>query len=192
MSATPRAFEQPATAGSVHADGRLLASPRTRLSFWLALTIIVSLGFAIRVSRPALTNPLVVHDDVRQHVFWVPRLHDPALFVGDWIADYYESQAPAGYRAVYWLMTLGVDAVLASKLLPLGLTVVLALAAFWLGLTLWRRVDAAALGATLLVWSAWQYDDVASATPRAYALPLLALQLAALGAGRWWLALLIL
>src|SRR4051794_703816 len=157
------------------------ATPRARHVFWLALAVIVCLGFALHVSRPALGSPLVVHDDVRQHVFWVPRLHNPALFAGDWIADYYESQAPAGYRAVYWLMTLGVDAVLASKLLPLGLTVVLAAAAFWLGLTLWRRVDAAALGAALLVWSAWQYDDVASATPRAYALPLLALQLAALG-----------
>src|SRR4051794_14286941 len=192
MSATPRAFEQPTTAGSVHADGRLLASPRARLAFWLALTIIVSLGFAIRVSRPALTNPLVVHDDVRQHVFWVPRLHDPALFAGDWIADYYESQAPAGYRAVYWIVTLATDAVQASKLLPLGLTVILTVAMFWLGMALWRRVDAAALSAVLLVWSAWQYDDVASATPRAYVLPLLAIQLAALAAGRWRLALLVL
>jgi hypothetical protein len=134
----------------------------------------------------------VVHDDVRQHVFWVPRLHDPALFAGDWIADYYESQAPAGYRAVYWLLTLPVNAIQASKLLPLGLTVILSLAMFWLGTSLWRRVDAAALGSVLLVWSVWQYDDVASATPRAYALPLLVIQLAALAAGRRWVALLVL
>jgi hypothetical protein len=160
--------------------------------FWLSLTVAVSLGFAFRVSQVALFNPLVVHDDVRQHVFWVPRLHDPALFVGDWIADYYQSQAPAGYQAVYWLLTLGMDAVQASKLLPLILTVILALAAFGLGRALWGRDDAAALGAILLLWSVWNYDDVASATPRAYALPLLTIQLAALASGRRRLALAIL
>ena len=165
---------------------------KIRLAFWLALTIAVSLGFALRASRPALVNPLVIHDDVRQHVFWVPRLHNPSLFAGDWIADYYQAQAPAGYLAVYWLVTLGVDAVLASKLLPLVLTIVLAAAGFALGWALWRRAEAAALGSILLAWSAWHYDDVASATPRAYALPLLTIQLAALASGRWWMALAVL
>jgi hypothetical protein len=173
------------------ADDRASAS-RLRSAFWLALAVAISLGFALRSSRAALINPLVVPDDVRQHVFWVSRLHDPALFANDWIAEYYQSQAPAGYRAVYWLLTLGLDALMASKLLPLGLTVVLAVATFALGLALWRRAAAAALGATLLAWSVWHYDDVASATPRAYALPLLTIQLAALASGRWWLALAVL
>src|SRR5436190_20163147 len=120
MTAESLAPEPPTAVEPRRPEPRLLASPRAQRAFWLLLTVIVSLGIALRVSRPALVNPLVVHDDVRQHVFWVPRLHDPALFAGDWIADYYEAQAPAGYRAVYWLLTLGVDAVQASKLLPLG------------------------------------------------------------------------
>ena len=156
---------------------------------WLLLAVVVSVGFAVHTSWPALTDPLVVHDDVRQHVFWVPRLHDPSLFPNDPIADYYESQAPPGYSAVYWLATLPVDAIVASKVLPLLLTVWLAAATFWLGRVLWRRSDAAALSAILLAWSAWQYDDIASATPRAFAMPLLTAQLAALVAGRFWLAL---
>ena len=161
---------------------------RSRWS-WLLLAIGVSLACAVHTSWPALVDPLVVHDDVRQHVFWVPRLHDPSLFPNDPIADYYQSQAPPGYQAVYWLATLPMDAVLASKLLPLGLTVILAGAAFALGRALWDRDDAAALGAILLAWSAWQYDDLASATPRAFAMPLLVAQLAALATGRFWLAL---
>ena len=165
---------------------------RLQRAFWLALALAVSLGFGLRTSRPALVNPLVVHDDVRQHVFWVPRLHDPTLFAGDWIADYYQSQAPIGYQAIYWVATLMTDAITVTKILPLVLTVVLALAGFWLALTLWRRPDTAALSTALLLWSVWQYDDVASATPRAYALPLLTLQLAALAAGRQKLALAIL
>ena len=188
MVADPLAPELSTAAGPASSADQSSAS-RVRCAFWLALTVAVCLGFALRTSRPALVNPLVVHDDVRQHVFWVPRLHDPSLFAGDWIADYYQAQAPAGYQVVYWLLTLAVDAVLASKLLPLGLTIVLAVAGFALGWALWRRPEAAALGAILLAWSAWQYDDVASATPRAYALPLLTIQLAALVSGRWWLAL---
>jgi hypothetical protein len=189
MTARPLAPELPVAVGTASCSGRPAGSPRLQRAFWLALTVAVCLGFALRVSRPALLNPLVVHDDVRQHVFWVPRLHDPSLFAGDWIADYYEAQAPPAYRAVYWLATLAVDAVQASKLLPFGLTVVLAAGAFALGQALWGRSDAAALGAVLLSWSAWQYDDVASATPRAYAMPLLTVQLALLAADRWRLAL---
>ena len=191
MAAEPLVPELSTVAVSSSSCDQPCAS-RVRRAFWLALSVAVSLGFALRTSRSALVNPLVVHDDVRQHVFWVPRLHDPALFAGDWIADYYQSQAPAGYQAVYWLVTLGVDAVLASKLLPIGLTVVLAVAGFLLGRALWRRAEAAALGAILLAWAVWQYDDLASATPRAFALPLLTIQLAALAAGRWRLALAVL
>ena len=129
---------------------------RLQRAFWLALTLAVCLGFALRTSRPALFNPLVAHDDVRQHVFWVPRLHDATLFAGDWIADYYQSQAPVGYLAVYWVATLFADALTVSKMLPLVLTVVLALAGYWLALTLWRRPDAAAVSTVLLLWSVWQ------------------------------------
>ena len=165
---------------------------RLQQGFWLALALAISVGFGLRTSRPALVSPLVVHDDVRQHVFWVPRLHDPTLFAGDWIAGYYQSQAPIGYQAVYWVATLFTDAITVTKILPLVLTAVLAAAAFWLAQTLWKRADTAALCTALLLWSVWQYDDVASATPRAYALPLLTFQLAALAAGRRNLALAVL
>lgn len=168
--------------------GSLRALSRDTL-LWLLLAGALGLGFAVSTSWSALVNPLVVHDDVRQHVFWVPRLHDPTLFPNDPIADYYQAQSPPGFQAVYWLATPAVDAIVASKLLPLLLTVLLTGAGFALGRALWGRADAAALGAILLTWSAWQYDDVASATPRAFAMPLLAAQLAALGAGRLWLAL---
>jgi hypothetical protein len=184
-------FAEPSACAAPDADGMSGAAPGRRRDTltWLLLAVLVSLGFAVHTSWPALIDPLVVHDDVRQHVFWVPRLHDPGLFPNDPIADYYEAQAPPGYRAVYWLATLPVDAITASKLLPLVLTVALAGAAFWLGRALWARSDAAALSAVLLAWSAWQYDDLGSATPRAFAMPLLTAQLAALASGRRRLAL---
>jgi hypothetical protein len=191
MAAVPSAPAAPTERTGPTTDDAPLRrlAPRCEHLAWLLLAIVVGLVFAVRTSWPALSGPLVVHDDVRQHIFWVPRLHDPALFPNDPMADYYQAQSPPGVRAVYWLATLAVDAIVASKVLPLLLTVALAGAGFALGRVLWARDDAAALGAILLAWSAWQYDDVASATPRAFALPLLAAQFAALASGRLRLAL---
>ena len=159
---------------------------------WLTLAIGIGLLFAIRTSWPALVDPYVVQDDVRQHAFWVPRLHDPALFRDDPIADYYAAQAPPGFAAVYYVLTLAMDAPTASKLLPLDLTVLLAVGGFALGRALFGRSDAAALGSILLCWSAWQYDDLASASARSFAMPLLTLFFAALTADRRVAALVVL
>ena len=159
---------------------------------WLALASAIGLIFALRTSAPALRDPFVVQDDVRQHLFWVPRLHDPALFRDDPIADYYAAQAPPAFTAVYYLLTLAVDAPTASKLLPLVLTLLLAWGGFALGRALFGRSDAAALGSVLLCWSAWQYDDLASASARSFALPLLACFFAALAADRRLVALAVL
>jgi hypothetical protein len=134
---------------------------------------VVGLLFALRTSAQALGSPYVVEDDTRQHVFWVPRLHDPSLFRDDPIADYYAAQAPPAYTATYFLGTLLVDAITFSKLLPIGLTGLLSGFAFLLGWRLFRRADAAALGSILLAWSVWQYDDLASASPRAFIPPFL-------------------
>jgi len=46
----------------------------------------------------------MVQDDARQHVFWMQRFLDPALFPRDLIADYFQSVAPAGYTAIYQMM----------------------------------------------------------------------------------------
>ncbi|MCC6177242.1 MAG: hypothetical protein IT305_18205 [Chloroflexi bacterium] len=163
------------------------------LTRWLAplLCVVLGLLFAVHTSWPALVDPLVVADDARQHAFWWPRLHDPSLFPNDPIADYYQAEAPPGFVAVAWALTLATDTVTASAILPLLLTVVLAAGAFALGRSLWRRTDAALLGAVLLCWSAWQYDDLSSSSPRGFAMPLLVVFLAALAARRDWLAVLL-
>lgn len=140
---------------------------------WLGLVVMVGLLFALRVSAPAFTQYLAVEDDVRQHVFWVPRLRDPALFPNDPIADYFQAQASPGHIALYYAATLFTDAITFSKVLPLLLTVLLAGFGYLLGWRLSHRRTAAALGAALLVWAIWWQDDVASATPRSFTTPLL-------------------
>jgi hypothetical protein len=150
---------------------------------WFAVALIGGLLIALRVSWRALGDPFVVLDDVRQHAFWVPRLHDPALFRGDPMADYFAAQATPVHLTLYFLATLVTDVVTFSKLLPLALTVLQTGFAFVLVQRLSGRLIAAALAAVLLAWLTWWFDDLASASPRSFGTPLLVVYLACL-AGR--------
>jgi hypothetical protein len=154
---------------------------------WLIAALAFTALFIGRTMAPAL-NPNVIQDDARQHVFWIARLRDPELFRNDLIADYYQAVAPPAYSGLYWALSWGVDLLVASKLLPPVLGLVSALFTFLLARRLHPSAAGAFLATVLLSWYVWQYDDLASATPRAFLLPLLAAQLWALVAGRLVLA----
>src|SRR5581483_9356217 len=111
-------------------------------------------------------------DDARQHVFWMQRLVNPALFRGDLYADYFESQAPLAYVALYRLLLWFVDPIVASKLLPPLLGLVSAAMTFLLVRRLDPSPHAAFLVAILDGWYVWQYDDLPTGSPRAFLLPL--------------------
>jgi hypothetical protein len=179
------AASPPGLVGAPRADDLAGVEARRGCEVWYALALAAGLLFAIGASAPALRDRYVVNDDVRQHVFWVVRLHDPDLFRDDPIADYYAAQAPPGFVAVYFVGTLLVDPLTLSKLLPLALTCIASSFAFLFGLRISGRPIAATLGAALLTWSIWQYDDIPSATPRSFAIPLLVAFLAFLAADRW-------
>jgi hypothetical protein len=154
---------------------------------WLLAALALTTLFMARTMAPAL-NPDVIQDDARQHVFWIARLRDPELFPNDLIAEYYQAVAPPAYSGLYWALSWGVDLLPASKLLPPVLGLLSALFTFLLACRLHPSQSGGFLAAVLLSWYVWQYDDLPSATPRAFLLPLLAAQLWALAAGRLALA----
>jgi hypothetical protein len=157
----------------------------TRLDFaWLLAALALSLLFASRTMAPAFGPREAVQDDARQHVFWTLRFRDPELFRDDLIADYYQSIAPPGYTALYWMLSVVVDPLFAAKLLPFVLGAGLALFAFLFARRLHPSPRAAFLAAVLVSWYIWQYDDLPSASPRAFLPPLLAAMLWALAADR--------
>ncbi len=158
--------------------------PVTRDSpLWLAAGLGFSLLFAARTMGPAL-GPDVIQDDARQHVFWMYRFHDPELFPHDLIADYFQSVAPPAYTAVYWTLSWVADPIVATKLLPPVLGCVTALFVFLLVRGVHASPAPAFLATVLLSWYVWQYDDLSSASPRAFLLPGLAALLWALATGR--------
>ena len=137
---------------------------------------------------PAFEAQDVVHDDARLHLFWMQRFRDPELFRDDLIASYYESVAPLGFQGVYWLLSRVVDISTASKILPPVLGFVSALFVY-LAVRRLHPSPLAAFAATALVSRYnWEYAALASATPRAFMLPLLTGLLWALVAGRRWFA----
>lgn len=150
------------------------AQPSRQL--WLAW-LLASLAIAGVIGwagyRQATGGPYIVQDDARQHVFWMQRLADPDLFPGDWIADYFQSVAPEGYRSLYRVLAaVGGDPLQISKWLPIPLGLLVAGLAFGLTSALLPSPIAGFWGAVLMVQSLGMNDDLASATPRSFLYPL--------------------
>jgi hypothetical protein len=159
-------FLQPAPA-----VGRL---SRRQVAFWLSLSLMFAVVYAILVLQQAFGSAFVVQDDARQHVFWMQRFVDANLFPQDWIADYFQSVAPAGYTWLYRIAAgLGVNPLLLSKLLPPVLGVISTVACFSIVLELFPVPIAAFVSSLLLNQMLWMNDDLVSATPRAFVYPLL-------------------
>ncbi|MBW4464864.1 MAG: hypothetical protein KME07_05425 [Pegethrix bostrychoides GSE-TBD4-15B] len=152
----------------------LTAPPnRRQIQLWLGLSLLVSLLYSLPALQEAFKGEFVIQDDARQHVFWMRRFIDPALFPNDLIADYFQSVAPWGYSTLYWLFAqLGVDPVALSKLLPTLLGLIATGFCFGVGMQVLPLPIAGFATATLLNHNLWMRDDLVSATPGAFLYPI--------------------
>ncbi len=157
------------------ADSPKFSDKNNHFQFYLYLSL--SIGFAALYGswalRQAFSHPYLVSDDARQHVFWMQRFIDPALFPNDLIADYFQSIAPAGYTAFYRLFAhWGIEPLLLSKILPIGLGIAASIYCFCLTLELFPIPAAGWIATLLFNQNLWMRDDLASGTPRAFLPPL--------------------
>jgi hypothetical protein len=140
---------------------------------WLILSLFFPVVFAIWGMSIGFESPYVVQDDARQHVFWMARFLDPGIFPNDAIADYFQSVAPLGYKAIYRGMALlGIDPFVLNKLLPMLLGLIATFFCYQVCLLLFPIHSAAFLATLLLNLSIWAKDDLISGTPRAFVYPL--------------------
>jgi hypothetical protein len=123
---------------------------------------------------PALTNPFVINDDIRQQIFWMQQWQDPALFRGDFLTDYARHYVPWGVKGLYWLASWWVSPVYFSKLLPGVLFVLLAVCLFRLGAALADRRLGWMMAAVFWLMPFFM-DNLAGGLSRAFAAPALAL-----------------
>ncbi len=143
------------------------------LRAWFALALLFAVLSGLLALGEAFSSPYVVQDDQRQHVFWMARYVDPGAFPGDPAADYFQSVAPAGYRAIYrTAAAFGVHPYAFAKALPLFLSLATAAFAFGVAYGVASSGMVAFLGSWALIQNLWLMDDLASATPRAFLYPL--------------------
>lgn len=144
-----------------------------RVQTWFWLTLAFAVLFATLVVARGFSEPYVIPDDARQHVFWMQRFVDRTLFPEDPIADYYASVSPTGVVLLYkTAATLGIPPLLFNKLLPGGLILLTAMVAFLTCFEL-SALPAAAFAASLLLEQSVDFTSaVASGTAKAFAYPL--------------------
>ena len=141
-----------------------------KYKFWLATSIAVALLFSLLSGLGlAFETAYTIQDDARQHVFWLQRLNDPALFKNDLIANYFSSVAPAGYKFIYWLAnSWGLEPFLFNKIIPTLLGIGNTIYLFLVTVEIFPVPLAGFLASLLLNQNLWMLDDLSSGTPRAF------------------------
>ncbi|MGD1902277.1 MAG: hypothetical protein ACFB9N_08565 [Geitlerinemataceae cyanobacterium] len=155
----------------------------------IAVSSIFALVLGLFVVRDALVDPLIVQDDVRQHVFWMVRFANPELLPNDPIADYFQSVAPLGYTTLYRIVDwLGVAPFVFSRFLPVLIALATTLVVYEITLELLALPLAGFLASAILNMTLWMKDDLVSATPRAFVYLVLAVFLLGVVRRSWWQA----
>jgi hypothetical protein len=150
----------------------LLSGSRQQVRFWFMASLLVALLYSLLGLQTVWGNDAVA-DDARQYLFWMRRWQDPDLFPDDLIANYFQSVTPWGFTAFYRLFALlRIDPLALSQMLPLGLGLLATGYGFRVCLQLLPMPFAGFIAALLLNQLFWSHDDLASATPRAFMLPL--------------------
>jgi hypothetical protein len=146
---------------------------RSRAIFWLMLSLTFAAVYGFLGIAQAFSAEYVVQDDARQHVFWMMRFVDRQLFPNDFIANYFQSIAPAGYSTLYKIAaTIGIHPLLLHKILPLFLSLISTYYCFGLCLEMLPVPMTGFIASLLLNQHMWMTDDLASTTPRAFIYPI--------------------
>jgi len=155
----------------------------------LAISSIFAIALGLFVVRDALSDPLIVQDDVRQHVFWMVRFDNPDLLPNDPIADYFQSVAPGGYTLLYRLVDwLGIAPIDFNRFLPVLISLATTIVVYGVTIELFPVPLAGFLATAILNMTLWMKDDLVSGTPRAFVYLVLALFLYGIVRRCWWQA----
>jgi hypothetical protein len=146
---------------------------RDHTRFWLTLSVVVTLAYSLVALDQAFSAEYFIPDDARQHIFWMQRFVEPGLFPQDWLADYFQSLAPPGYYALYWLgAKLGCHPFTLAKILPSVLGLFTTLYGFRLCQQILPIPFAGFIATVLLNQNLWMQDGLSSGTARAFIYPL--------------------
>jgi len=153
---------------------------------WPELTVaLISALIFVVAHFQALSNPLIMNDDVRQQLYWMQQWQDPALFRADLLTDYARHYVPWGVKGLYRAASGWVSPLYFAKILPGFLFAFLAVCLFQIG----TRLSEVRLG-WMMAAACWLMpfflDNLAGGLARSFAAPLLALFWLSWQADRPW------
>lgn len=149
------------------------APNRKCLAVWLGSSLLVTFYYGLVSLIYAFSSPYLVQDDVRHYVVWMQRLVDPELFPNDWIAEYFQTVTPIGFKLVFvGFSALEIEPLIVAKILPLLLGLIATVYAFYTFMLLLPSPSGAFLSTLILNQQLWLNDDLISATPRAFVYPI--------------------
>ncbi|MEO1672298.1 MAG: hypothetical protein AAFR77_16235 [Cyanobacteria bacterium J06631_2] len=144
-----------------------------RSLFWLGLSLLFTVIYALLALRQAFGSEYVIQDDARQHIFWMSRFIDPELFQNDLIADYYESVSPWGVKTLYrGVAMLGIEPQVFSKFLPGILAIIITIFCFAVSLELLPIPFGAFVISLLFSQNIWAQNGTISGTAKDFVYPL--------------------
>lgn len=140
-----------------------------RVVLWYGLSLLFATYYGYLALQTAFSDPYYVQDDARQHVFWMLRFVEPDAFPDDFMADYFQANAPIGYAWLYRTAAAwGIHPYMFSKILPPVLGLLGTHYCFRLSLQIMPLPVAAFTSTLVLNQSLWMRDDLMSGTPRAF------------------------
>jgi hypothetical protein len=150
----------------------------------LAALLIWLQGGAVLASLEYTLDPYRLNGDAQQQIFPFFRYLEPNSFRGDYIADYYLSSYPLGYRVLYALPAwLGVDPTRVSRALPHALWLCTALGVGAVAHRLGGKL-AAFCAMALVLGSNLYLNRIQGGLPRSFGFPIVALALVGLAYAR--------
>ncbi len=138
-------------------------------SWWLILPVIYSIVLFLYSQWNALTNPLVVNDDIVQHLLWLYKYTNHDFIPGDVLVDTSEQLQPWGYWLLCRTLVLFFDPLIISKFFPLLPLMLLATFTFRL-LNLRYGVALAMVGVILMC--NFPFERIVGFNARAFGYPL--------------------
>lgn len=142
--------------------------------FWFSLSITFAIIYGLLALKDGFSSNWIVQNNARQHVFWMLHYVDPELFANDLIANYFQSIAPIGYSSLYRLAAaIGIDPLVFNKFLPLIIGIISTYYCFSFCQRIFPIPFACFLSSLIFNQIIWMNNSIISATPRAFAYPLL-------------------
>ena len=142
---------------------------------WLSISLAVTIYYGLISYSYGFSQDYIVQDDVRQHIVWLQNLIDTELFPNDFIAEYFESLAPLGFKYLYlYAAKLGIEPIWLARILPTVLAIITTVYTYLFTLKILSKASCAFLATLFVNQLIWLNDDLITATARAFVYPLLA------------------